>query len=140
MLDNHLKDCPKTKSPNASISVNSSPHSDTNGGDHYKDVENRLFILEQDVAALRAALNEETRQRHRLIVDIGGIRKHNQISDEWTNKVGDVLAALKKCLNEETESRCIDMQQCKNDIEQLSYQYQVKANAYIYSEYNLASI
>lgn len=124
MLDNHLKDCSKTKSPNASISANS-PHLDSNG-DHFKDVENRLFILEQDVAALRAALNEETRQRHRLIVDIGGIRKHNQISDEWTNKVGDVLAALKKCLNEETDSRCIDMEQCKKDIGQLSYQCQVK--------------
>lgn len=115
MLDNHLKDCPKTN--------NASPHTPT--AEHLKDVENRLCILEQDVVSLRSALNEETRQRHRLIVDLGGIRKHNQNADEWTNKVGDVLAALKKCLNEETESRCIDMQQCKNDIGQLLFQYQV---------------
>lgn len=114
MLDNHLKDCPKT---------NGSTNTATT--EHLKDVENRLCILEQDVVALRSAINEETRQRHRLIVDLGGIRKHNQIADEWTNKVGDVLAALKKCLNEETESRCIDMQQCKNDIGQLVFQYQV---------------
>lgn len=89
-------------------------------------VDQRLMILEQDINAVRSALNEEARQRHRLIIDVGTLRKRNVIADEWTSKVGEVLTAFKKCLNEETESRCIDINQTKVEIGRLVLQYQVK--------------
>lgn len=88
-------------------------------------LDERLMQLEQDINIVRSALNEEARQRHRLIIDVGTLRKRNVIADEWTLKVGEVLTALKKCVNEETESRCIDVQQAKVDIGRLVLQYQV---------------
>lgn len=147
MLEEHLKNCPKSKSNELTESieefVDEQPEEaitesytventnciDENSIEEKKlflnGVDDRLMILEQDIASVRTALNEETRQRHRLIVDVGSLRKRAVISDEWTGKVGEVLTALKKCLNEETESRCIDVQQVKIDIGRLLLQYQV---------------
>uniref|UniRef100_A0A1B0D0T4 MATH domain-containing protein n=1 Tax=Phlebotomus papatasi TaxID=29031 RepID=A0A1B0D0T4_PHLPP len=87
------------------------------------DVENRLLVLEQDIQTFRSALNEEIRQRLHLITDIGGLKRRNEVTDEWVAKVSDILAALKKCMNEETQSRCIDVEKCKEDISRLMYQY-----------------
>lgn len=84
-----------------------------------------LHVVLEDVAALRKTLNEEIRQRLHLITDVGTLRRRNQVSDEWTQKVGDVLAVLKKCLNEETESRCTDVKKCREDIEKLAQQIDV---------------
>lgn len=112
-----MKDCPK--SPKTSLELYSSPIDD-DGSYH-----NRLLLLEQDVRLLRSSLDEEIRQRHRLISDVGSLRKHNVVSDEWTQKVGDVLNALKKCLNEETDIRTVDIEQLKVDIGRLMYHYKV---------------
>lgn len=81
--------------------------------------------MEQDIRSLRSTLNEEIRQRHRLISDVGGLRKRNIVSDEWTQKAGEVLNALKKCLNEETDIRTVDIEQLKVDIGRLMYHYKV---------------
>lgn len=97
----------------------------TNGISNDIDNHDRISILEQDIRSLRSSLNEEIRQRHRLISDVGGLRKHNVVSDEWTQKVGEVLNALKKCLNEETDIRTVDIEQLKVDIGRLMYHYKV---------------
>lgn len=89
------------------------------------DFDKRCFILEQNVNALRSALQEEIRQRHRLITDVGELRKQQKATETWLQKIGDILTTLKRCLNDETESRCIDVRNCKKDIDQLVYQFQV---------------
>lgn len=89
------------------------------------DFDKRCFILEQNVNALRSALQEEIRQRHRLITDVGELRKQHKVTETWLQKIGDILSTLKRCLNDETESRCIDVRNCKQDIDQLVYQFQV---------------
>lgn len=94
----------------------------SNGTD---DFQNRLVILEQDIRSIRSTLNEEIRQRHRLIGDVGSLRKRNVVSDEWTQKAGEVLNVLKKCLNEETDIRTVDIEQLKVDIGRLMYHYKV---------------
>lgn len=121
-IETHLKDCPK--SPQSSIDVYNTPV--TNGLLSDDDgFQNRLLILEQDIRSLRSTLNEEIRQRHRLISDVGGLRKRNIVADEWTQKAGEVLNALKKCLNEETDIRTVDIEQLKVDIGRLMYHYKV---------------
>ncbi|XP_059617427.1 TNF receptor-associated factor 3 [Phlebotomus argentipes] len=115
-LEAHLKECPKTtKATNGSSFVTSQS---------LNDVENRLLVLEQDIQTFRSALNEEIRQRLHLITDIGALKRRNEVTDEWVAKVSDILAALKKCMNEETQSRCIDVEKCRDDIGRLIYQYQ----------------
>lgn len=93
-----------------------------------KDNNDRFSMMEENVIALRTVLNEEIRQRHRLISDVGGLRKQNKCTEEWINQVGDVLTVLKKCLNDETETRLNEMKNCKEDIERLAYQYKVRRN------------
>ncbi|KAJ6637563.1 TNF receptor-associated factor 2 [Pseudolycoriella hygida] len=119
-MEAHLVDC--HKSPQNSMEIFNTP---TNNGISNDDdsFQHRLVILEQDIRSMRSTLNEEIRQRHRLISDVGSLRKHNIVSDEWTQKVGDVLNALKKCLNEETEMRTVDIEQLKVDIGRLMYHY-----------------
>lgn len=121
-METHLKEC--HKSPKQSMDVDNIPI--TNGIMFENDSDqNRLLILEEDIRSLRSSLNEEIRQRARLITDVGNLRKHNIVSDEWTQKVGDVLNALKKCLNEETDMRTVDIEQLKVDIGRLMYHYKV---------------
>ncbi|XP_062539514.1 TNF receptor-associated factor 5 isoform X2 [Armigeres subalbatus] len=86
--------------------------------------EHKARELEQEIVALRGTLNEEIRQRLSLITDIGQLKKRTQLGDEWTAKVGDVLNALKKCINEETDSRCVDVERCKVDINRLMREYE----------------
>lgn len=142
LLEEHLKGCPRSTPSKeeekvdeednpASIEIDdtlmlSNPVLIPLTKSNLNSVEERLMILEQDINVARSALNEEARQRHRLIIDVGTLRKRNVIADEWTSKVGEVLTAFKKCLNEETESRCIDIQQAKVEIGRLVLQYQVK--------------
>lgn len=125
-IETHLRECPK--SPTTSLELYSIP--ETNGvtnGDGDESYHNRISLLEQDIRSLRSILNEEIRQRHRLISDVGGLRKHNVVSDEWSQKVGEVLNVLKKCLNEETEIRAVDIEQLKVDIGRLMYHYKVNS-------------
>ncbi|XP_055522781.1 TNF receptor-associated factor 1 isoform X1 [Wyeomyia smithii] len=111
-MDRHLNRCPEGFGEEPSLN-GSSP----------KERE-KLFELEQEILALRETLNEEIRQRLALITDIGQLKKRAQLGDEWTGKVGDVLNALKKCINEETESRCVDIERCKIDINGLLKQFE----------------
>lgn len=148
LLEEHLKGCPRSTpseeeeqikeedNPNAigidNPLVLSSPVSIPLTKRNLNSVDDRLMILEQDINVVRSALNEEARQRHRLIIDVGTLRKRNVIADEWTSKVGEVLTAFKKCLNEETESRCIDIHQTKVEIGRLVLQYQVSCYMRLY--------
>uniref|UniRef100_A0A1L8DKX6 Putative tnf receptor-associated factor 3 isoform x1 n=1 Tax=Nyssomyia neivai TaxID=330878 RepID=A0A1L8DKX6_9DIPT len=113
-LEAHLKNCPKSGGR-----VDRGSY-----GQSINDMENRLMVLEQDIQTFRSALNEEIRQRLHLITDIGALKRRNEVTDEWVAKVSDILAALKKCMNDETQSRCIDVEKCREDIGRLMYQYQ----------------
>lgn len=93
---------------------------------HPTNNDDRFPIVEQNVTALRTILNEEIRQRHRLISDIGELRKQNQDTKEWITRVGDVLTVLKNSVNVETEMRSVEVKNCKEDIERLAYQYKVR--------------
>lgn len=142
LLEQHLKSCPRSTPSIEEDKVDENDKRDSIETDDHPllsnpvlipltksnldSVDERLMILEQDINVVRSALNEEARQRHRLIIDVGTLRKRNVIADEWTSKVGEVLTAFKKCLNEETESRCIDINQTKVEIGRLVLQYQVK--------------
>ncbi|GAB0089765.1 TNF receptor-associated factor 3 [Sergentomyia squamirostris] len=114
-IETHLKECPKT----------ARLQNDNNFAtlQDFSLMENRLIALEEDIQTYRSALNEEIRQRLHLITDIGALKRKNQVTDEWVTKVSDILAALKKCMNEETQSRCIDMEKCREDIGRLMFQY-----------------
>lgn len=61
-LEEHLKDCPKKQNGETTGSI--------------PDRDDEFFAIEQNITMLRSALHEEIRQRHRLIVDIGTLRKH----------------------------------------------------------------
>lgn len=113
-----------TSSSNTNNNLNHTPANDERRIliDH---LVSRLHQLEDDIAFVRSALNEETRQRHKLIFDVGTLRQRSAVEDEWTLKVGDVLTSFKKCLGEETENRGIDVQQVRVDIGRLELQYQV---------------
>lgn len=129
-LDSHLQTCPRAASPCSSIASSNHHTIDLPSVPDERrllvdQLFDRLHQLEDDISFVRSALNEETRQRHKLIVDVGNLRHRNAVDDEWTLKVGDVLASFKKCLGEETENRGIDVQQVRVDIGRLELQYQV---------------
>lgn len=66
-LDEHLKECPKNL-----------PKSQSNDGtddDDGFDFEQLYSELEKNIGLLRSCLQEEIRQRHRLIIDVGALRK-----------------------------------------------------------------
>lgn len=84
-----------------------------------KYFEDRLRILEDDAASLRAALNDEVRMRLQVVTELGSIKRRNQVAEEWTSKVGEVLVTLKKCVNEETESRSLEMQDLRLELDKL---------------------
>ncbi|XP_019552351.3 TNF receptor-associated factor 5 [Aedes albopictus] len=110
-MDRHLNRCPAGFGE-----VVAAQQQDTTG--------DKIRELELEIVGLRATLNEEIRQRLALITDLGQLKKRTQLGDEWTAKVGDVLNALKKCINEETDSRCVDVERCKLDINRLMREYE----------------
>lgn len=63
------------------------------------------FVLEQNVGLLRSALHEEIRQRHRLITDVG---------------------ALRRTYAEDNERRSSEADTFQKELENLSRQYKVK--------------
>lgn len=85
-----------------------------------------MFNWEQDVNSLRNALHEETRQRLRLIADIGELRKQNQKFDHWSSEIDVAYRNLTKSLENESESREADLETIRQNMEQLKYQYKVK--------------
>ncbi|XP_058826542.1 uncharacterized protein LOC131686588 isoform X1 [Topomyia yanbarensis] len=121
-MDRHLNRCPEGFGEEPR--VNGLGGDGGGGGADTPSFEwEKIHELERKIFALRGTLNEEIRQRLTLITDIGQLKKRAQLADEWTGKVGDVLNALKKCINEETESRCVDIERCKMDINGLLKQY-----------------
>lgn len=60
-LEQHLTECPKNPNGNTTESI--------------ADRDDEYFVLEQNITLLRSALHEEIRQRHRLIADVGSLRK-----------------------------------------------------------------
>lgn len=112
-LTNHLNECPKALNQR-------SDKCDDNFGN--------LFTLERDVIALRSALQEEIRQRHRLITDVGEVRKKCQNVEILMQDFGNDLNELKvysaeSQLQQSTEKRNFDY-----EIDRLDYQYKVNDN------------
>lgn len=92
----------------------------TNGTNYFED---RLRILEEDATSLRAALNDEVRMRLTVITELGTLKRRNQVAEEWTSKVGEVLATLKKCINEETDNRSEEMESVRIELDKLMMRY-----------------
>lgn len=68
------------------------------------DRDDEYFVLEQNITLLRSALHEEIRQRHRLISDVG---------------------ALKRSVFEEAEKRLVNAESFQRELANLSRQYKV---------------
>lgn len=117
-MESHKLECPR-------LHENSTKKSNENLLKKQESYENDYFILEQSIVSLRSALHEEIRQRHRLIADIGDMRRQNQHSDTWIQRFDDEMIAMKNSIGNESESRCIDVENCQKTIEQLTYQYKV---------------
>lgn len=131
-MKDHLNECPKT---NLTKKVNGFMKNELNTEfGRIEDVEKRFLLLEQDIGLLRSTINEEIRQRLHLITDVGNLRKKNLIADEWTQKVSDVLNALKKCLNDETQNRSIDVKKLNEDISKCVITLQV---SFFLQKYNI---
>lgn len=66
--------------------------------------DDEYFVIEQNVGLLRSALHEEIRQRHRLITDIG---------------------TLRRTYVEDNERRALESENFQRELESLSRQYKV---------------
>lgn len=98
-----------------------------------------LLELEQNVNTLRSALHEEIRQRHRLIADIGEIRKQNQHFDSWTEQIEAIHRKLTKSLQDEKNNRTLEIENVRISIDQLSYQYKVKSfHVYLITKFSFS--
>lgn len=132
-MEDHLKVC-RVGSPdvydnlNASITTNGTLPNE--GVTHFSDntaEKSKWIDVDQNINALRSALHEEIKQRHRLISDVGDIRRQNIMSDEWVQKINDVLDELKKCLGDETKNRETEVKHCRDEIDRVERQYEVGA-------------
>lgn len=113
LMSQHLEKCHHKRRLSTSTTT-----SVVNGGSS-NYFEDRLRILEEDAASLRAALNDEVRMRLTVITELGSLKRRNQVAEEWTSKVGEVLGTLKKCINEETEQRGFEMKELKLELDKL---------------------
>lgn len=68
------------------------------------DLDDFYLALEQNITSLRTALHEEIRQRHRMIADIGGLRR----------------AAV-----ELSEQRALDVETFQRELDSLTHQHKV---------------
>lgn len=112
-IDKHKKSCTKR---------NEQPQLVENGS---MDISNeRLSAIEENLTFLRKSLNEEIRMRHDMIVELGHLKKRNQITDEWTSKVSEVLNLLQKRIEEERECRQLEIKDFHGVIDGLLKQFQ----------------
>lgn len=81
-----------------------------------EDYEYRINILEQDLNNMRSVLNEEIRQRLHLITDVGGLRKHNQVTDDWQDDITHMFDKLHIKVTEEAVKHITDIETCQNEI------------------------
>lgn len=84
----------------------------------------RLVSMEENLTFLRKSLNEEIQMRHDIIVEMGTLKKRNQITDEWTTKVSEVLNLLQKRIEEEKECRQLEVKDFHGVIDNLLKQFQ----------------
>lgn len=110
-IEQHLRECPRKVG-----------HID---GENLSSNNNSPIFLEQNIGALRSALHEEIRQRHRLIGDIGELRRQNQHFDNWIEQIDTVHRNLTKSLSDEKSNRISDTDRIQKNLEQLEYQYTV---------------
>ena len=67
-MDNHVKNCVKRDEKSVPVQ---------NRAD---DIQNeRLMAIEENLTFLRKSLNEEIRMRHDMIVELGHLKKRNQV-------------------------------------------------------------
>lgn len=125
LMIEHLQECPKT-------STNQLTNKIMKNDDTRQQSFDKIFLFEQNLITLRSALNEEIRQRHRMITDVGDVRRQSQNTDICIEKMSGILNVLKNCLAEETERRALEIQSCKEEIDRLDYQYQVNKQKTIF--------
>lgn len=87
-MEQHLATCPKINADHSSANIEN---------DEY-------FMLEQNITLLRSSLHEEIRQRHRLISDLGALRRN---------------------FAEDTGNRALESQSFQQEIADLQRQYKV---------------
>ncbi|EDW00130.1 TNF receptor-associated factor 3 [Drosophila grimshawi] len=127
-MRSHLKECPRSKHQQMQRLSVSMERLDQHA-DH------RVQVLEQDIATIRSVLNEEIRQRLHLITDVGNIRKHNQVVEDWTRDTDEVIVELRRQLQDEgaqrsfaAEQNQVDFQYCSNITHSLKEQVEMKMN------------
>lgn len=81
-----------------------------------EDYDYRINILEQDLNNMRSVLNEEIRQRLHLITDVGSLRKHNQVTDDWQDDITHMFDKLNIKVSEEAVKHITDIEACQNEI------------------------
>lgn len=79
--------------------------------------DHRIQLLEQDITTMRSVLNEEIRQRLHLITDVGNIRKHNQVVEDWTRDTDESINELRRHLEEESSQRAFATDQTQLDTQ-----------------------
>lgn len=110
-MRSHLKECPRSKQQLQQRLSASMERLDQQLEPH------RMQVLEQDIATIRSVLNEEIRQRLHLITDVGNIRKHNQVVEDWTRDTDECLAELRRLLGAETAQREYAIDQTQGDFQ-----------------------
>ncbi|KRG07576.1 TNF receptor-associated factor 3 isoform X1 [Drosophila mojavensis] len=133
-MRSHLKECQRGKHQQKMQRLTASMERLDQFADH------RVQVLEQDISTIRSVLNEEIRQRLHLITDVGNIRKHNNVVEDWTRETDDCIAELRQQLDEEraqrtlaTEQNQVDFQYCCSitqsiSIKSLKEQLETKMN------------
>lgn len=119
-MDKHLKVCPKREH---ALQVQQNGHKNAKDPDQALE---RLSLIEDNLLMMRKSLNEEIQMRHSMISELGNVKKRNQINDEWTIKVSEVLNLLQKRIEEEKESRTYEVKDIIAIINNLQKQFQVR--------------
>lgn len=141
-MDKHLKSCTKRELTTAQL----------NSTQDAEIMVERVSSMEENLTFLRKSLNEEIQMRHDMIVELGHLKKRNQvivtfwplsfihacflphlyfflhshqITDEWTSKVSEVLNLLQKRIEEEKECRQLEIKDFHGVIDSLLKQFQV---------------
>ncbi|KAH8418902.1 hypothetical protein KR222_003801 [Zaprionus bogoriensis] len=132
-MRSHLKECPRSKQLQSQLQRMSVSMERLDQQHSSVSDPSRVQVLEQDIATIRSVLNEEIRQRLHLITDVGNIRKHNQIVEDWTRDTDECLADLRRLLGAETAQREFvieqtqgDFQYCCNLTQSLKYQVETR--------------
>ena len=69
-MEHHFKMCPK----NIKNSIDNP--------ENHLDIDTRISLLEENVMHLRKILNEEIKMRHDIVVDLGDLKRNNQVNSK----------------------------------------------------------